>query len=258
MTNSDQISIIVPLYNSEKYIHETVMSVINQTYTNWELIIVDDCSSDNSVNIVKELMKNDNRIKLIDNINRNSGPAKARNIGIEHASGEYISFLDADDVWLKDKLQKQIAYMKSIDSLFSCTNIQEIDNNSNLISSKKRKIYNLIFNILPNFRLNTLLITNQICTSTVMLKRSILNEQLFDEDRKLVEDYHLWLRLFFSKKIEKVDRLKARYTLYRIHESNDSIDPDKQKLRAKYSRSKAILEYHNKIPRWMSYLTKAF
>ena len=138
--NSDLISIIVPLYNSEKYIHETILSVVNQTYPNWELIIIDDCSSDNSVNIVKKFMQNDKRVKLITNDVNFGSAAKPRNIGIRHAKGQYIAFLDSDDVWDKNKLQEQLEYMRSTGSTISCTDLTEIDRTGK-IHPRKNKLF---------------------------------------------------------------------------------------------------------------------
>ena len=100
------ISIITPAYNSAKYIAQTVYSVQNQTYSNWELIIVDDCSQDRTVEIVANLAANDTRIKLIQ-LAVNSGSGVARNTALNEASGNYIAFLDADDLWKPTKLQEQ-------------------------------------------------------------------------------------------------------------------------------------------------------
>ena len=105
------VSIITPMYNSENFIGETIKSVLNQTYIYWEMIIVDDASSDNSIAIVEKITNEESRIKLIKS-SIDIGPAKARNMGIELASGRYISFLDSDDLWLPEKLEKQILFMK--------------------------------------------------------------------------------------------------------------------------------------------------
>src|SRR5690606_10832622 len=100
------VSIVMPCYNAEKYITETVNSVINQTYKNWELIIVNDGSTDNSLNMIKEFAANDNRISFIDK--SNSGVSDSRNKGLEKAKGEYIAFLDADDTWELNNLEDKI------------------------------------------------------------------------------------------------------------------------------------------------------
>lgn len=114
------ISIITPSYNSKRFIKETIDSVLSQTYQNWEMIIVDDCSDDNSVNYIRNLIKNDSRIKLI-TLEKNLGAAEARNKALEVAKGRYIAFLDSDDVWYPNKLEKQIAFMQKNNYAFSFT-----------------------------------------------------------------------------------------------------------------------------------------
>ena len=104
------VSIITPCYNSEKYIKETIISVLNQTYQNWEMIITDDGSNDNSKNIINEFIKNDQRIKLFE-IN-NSGPAIARNNSIKIANGQYLAFLDSDDLWFPEFLSISLSKIK--------------------------------------------------------------------------------------------------------------------------------------------------
>jgi len=105
------VSIITPLYNAAPFIAQTIASIQAQTYQNWEQIIVDDCSTDNSVDIVRALAALDDRIKLI-TLSRNSGAAHTRNIATEAAQGKFIAFLDSDDLWHAEKLQKQIAFMQ--------------------------------------------------------------------------------------------------------------------------------------------------
>lgn len=112
---SHKISVIIPAYNAEKYISKTIESVLQQTYDNFEIIIVNDGSQDNTGAIIKEYQEKDNRIKYIEQ--ENQGETIARNVGMEHATGEYISFLDADDLWMKDALEK--LYSKMI-STFGC------------------------------------------------------------------------------------------------------------------------------------------
>ena len=124
------ISIITPVYNSEKYIERTIESVINQTYKNWEMILVDDCSTDNSESIVKKYSCNDQRIKYY-RLKENSGAGKARNLALEKAKGTYIAYLDSDDIWKKEKLEKQLKFMKSNKYAFSCTSYEKIDENDN-------------------------------------------------------------------------------------------------------------------------------
>ena len=120
-----KVSVITPMYNCEKFISETIESVLNQTYTNWEMIIIDDCSTDKSKQIVKQYIERDKRIRLIA-LNENSGAAVARNKGIEVSSGRFIAFLDGDDLWEPNKLEKQIQFMTEKNIGFSFTSYEVI------------------------------------------------------------------------------------------------------------------------------------
>ena len=110
--NTPLVSVIISLHDSEKYIEETLESVVNQTYKNWEMIVVDDYSFDSSRDIVRKLQGKDNRITLVESKANFGGPARPRNIGLGLAKGKYIAFLDSDDVWIASKLEKQIEFMK--------------------------------------------------------------------------------------------------------------------------------------------------
>lgn len=124
-----KVSIIMPNYNCEKFIVETINSVLAQTYPNWELLIVDDCSTDKSVEIIKNYCDNDARIKLFIN-EKNSGAAASRNLALREAKGKWIAFLDSDDLWLPEKLEKQIAFMVDNGYDFTFTKYRQIDENS--------------------------------------------------------------------------------------------------------------------------------
>lgn len=114
------VSIIMPAYNCADYIVESIRSVQSQTYRNWELIIADDKSTDGTVDIVRVMAEDDNRIRLLET-DRNLGPAAARNRAMDVANGNYIAFLDSDDVWYPDKLQKQLAFMEANGYSFTYT-----------------------------------------------------------------------------------------------------------------------------------------
>ena len=126
--NYKLVSIITPSYKSEKFISQTIESVLGQTYQNWEIIIVDDVSPDNSNKIIEEYSKKDSRIKLI-KLEKNSGAAVARNIAIEESKGRYIAFLDADDIWKPEKLEKQIEFMRKNNYAFTYTAYEKVDEN---------------------------------------------------------------------------------------------------------------------------------
>ncbi|MFD1609364.1 glycosyltransferase family 2 protein [Oceanobacillus luteolus] len=137
MKQQPLISVITPAYNSERFIGETIESVLNQTYTDWEMIIVDDCSSDNTREIVERYKQQDPRIQL-HVLDENSGSAVARNTAMKHAQGRYIAFLDSDDRWLPEKLEKQLEFMQKKDIAFSFTTyvrMQEDGTRTNAISN---------------------------------------------------------------------------------------------------------------------------
>jgi glycosyltransferase involved in cell wall biosynthesis len=119
----------MPAYNCARFIEEAVNSVRRQTYSNWELIIVDDCSTDNTYSVISEIALQDPRIKVLKH-DYNMGAAASRNKAIVEATGKYIAFLDSDDIWLSQKLEKQIRFMKDNRYSFSCTSYNKIDENS--------------------------------------------------------------------------------------------------------------------------------
>lgn len=124
------VSIVTPVYNSEKLISETIQSVLNQTYEDFEMILIDDCSTDDSKMVIKNYCNKDKRIKYY-KLDENSGPAVARNKGIELAIGRYICFLDSDDLWTDTKLEEQLAFMKKKDIGFSFTSYSLINEEGN-------------------------------------------------------------------------------------------------------------------------------
>jgi len=157
--NNELISIITPVYNSEKYIGETIKSVLAQTYANWEMLIADDCSTDNTASIVQQF--NDPRIKYF-RLAQNAGAAVARNEALEIAQGKYIAFLDADDMWKPEKLEKQLAFMIENTIGFSFTGYEVLMAGKNkLIKVPKKLTYS-------QFMKNTI-----IGTLTVMINQNI-------------------------------------------------------------------------------------
>ena len=124
---SELVSIITPSFNTENYIAETIQSVLNQSYQNWEMLIIDDSSTDKSIDIIKSF--NDKRIRLFIN-DSNKGAAISRNYALKEAKGKWITFLDSDDLWHHNKLEKQINFMKENNYHFSYTNYIEIDEKS--------------------------------------------------------------------------------------------------------------------------------
>ncbi|OUQ05201.1 glycosyl transferase [Erysipelatoclostridium sp. An15] len=178
----DLVSIIMPAYNAEKYIGESIESVLNQTYQNWELMIVNDCSIDNTANIIKNYADKDSRIKYFHQ-KTNSGAALARNKGIELANGKYIAFLDSDDLWKSDKLQIQISYMSLNNCDFTCTYYDKINETGESLNKiiKYEKLANY-YELLKNCPGN----------STVIYDASKLGK-IYAKNIKRRNDYILWL-----------------------------------------------------------------
>ena len=129
----DLVSIITPVYNSENFIADTIESVLNQTYSNWEMILIDDCSKDNSAEIIKKYVKLDRRLKY-KRLEQNGGAAVARNNAIKYANGKYLAFLDSDDLWKANKLERQISFMQKNDIAFSFTSYEVIKEDGTFIN----------------------------------------------------------------------------------------------------------------------------
>jgi len=143
--NNNLVSIITPVYNAEKFISESIESVLNQTYNNWEMILVDDCSSDKSSEIINKYAEKDDRIKYI-KLDINSGAAVARNTAIEASKGRYIAFLDSDDLWKPKKLERQLNFMKDNDVAFSFTGYDIIDEYGNEMNKSVQVPYKIDYN----------------------------------------------------------------------------------------------------------------
>lgn len=135
--NNDLVSIITPSFNTANYVIEAINSVVAQTYPYWEMIIVDDCSSDNSVEIVRAYIQKNKeyRIRLFVN-SSNSGAAISRNIALKEAKGRWIAFLDSDDIWLPNKLENQIKFMEKNQYFFSYTEYEQIEDNSDISNAR--------------------------------------------------------------------------------------------------------------------------
>ncbi|MDI9412040.1 MAG: glycosyltransferase family 2 protein [Bacillota bacterium] len=176
------VSIIMPAYNCEDFIGITLDSVINQTYQNWEVIVVDDCSTDNTAKLVQEYVKKDNRIKY-HKLDKNSGAAVARNKAVDLVNGKYMAFLDSDDVWFPEKLTKQIGYMEENAYTFTCTSYTKIDEEGEYlgrtIGVRKQSDYNDILKKNPG-------------NSTVIYNAEEIGKVKIPNIRKR-NDYVMWL-----------------------------------------------------------------
>jgi len=184
------ISIITPTYNCGEYIAKTIESVIAQTYQKWEMIIVDDCSSDNTREIVETYIKNESRIKYYC-LENNSGAAVARTKAMELAEGQYMAFLDSDDIWMKNKLQLQLQFMKDKQHPFSCTAYEQIDEDGHKMDK--------IIKTIEKVDYNRLLLDCPVGNSTVMYDVSVMGKFKVPDIRKRNDDA-LWLQMLKKEK----------------------------------------------------------
>ena len=188
---SELVSIIVPVYNAAGYIEETINSVIEQTYTRWELILVDDCSTDDSYDLIKKKIAEFERTKAYDGQSivllknpQNSGAAKTRNNGVDAAKGRFIAFLDADDLWHPDKLQNEILFMKKYDASFVFTGYEFGDENARPTGR--------VVHVPKKLDYNAALSRTVIFTSTVLIDTDIIDKQLCHMPEVGSEDTATW------------------------------------------------------------------
>ena len=199
-TGDRLISVIVPVYNAGKYIEETIHMVEKQTYKEWELILVDDCSADNSRKLIKDRIaaRKDGKIRLIEK-ETNEGAAMARNTGMDAARGRYIAFLDADDVWMADKLQKELAFMEEKQAAFVCTAYE--------FGDEKARGTGKIVHVPETLTYKKALSRTVIFTTTVLLDTSKTGRELIHMPQVKSEDTALWWKL-----------LRSGYTAYGLDE----------------------------------------
>lgn len=184
MTN-DKVSIITPCYNGKRFLAETIESVLAQTYTNWEMIIVDDGSTDGSADLIKEYVNRDSRIQYIKQ--ENGGSASARNTGISAASGRYFAFLDADDIWLPDFLTKQLLFMEEKNAVCVCCSYKHIDENSQPIGHPTIAK--------PVVSVHDMQFTNRIGCLTAVYDSKKYGKRYFNTDYKFRDDYDFWYKV---------------------------------------------------------------
>lgn len=211
------VSIIMPAYKAEKTISDSIESVLAQTYQNFELIVIDDCSPDNTRDIVNQFATSDNRVKLISKLN-NEGVSAARNTGLDHAVGDYVAFLDSDDKWKEDKLGRQLdIFNKNMDIDVIYSSYYRFNNDG---------IINLV-KVPRELDKNSLLKGNCIGNLT-----SIYNFKKYPNIRQKKighEDYLFWLEMFNSSKDVKGFGIEEPLAYYRVAEDGQSISGNKLK-----------------------------
>lgn len=241
------VSVIIPAYNRERTIKAAVKSVLNQTFTNIEVIVVDDCSSDNTCSVLNDI--DDDRLRVI-RLEKNSGACAARNEGIKESKGVYIAFQDSDDVWHSDKLEKQIAALK-----YSNADICFCAFNKKNINSENTSIYPVLnegiisYSILASY--------SQASTQTIISKRNIFDQELFDPQLPRLQDFDWMIR---SAKKNKVTFVAE--PLVDVYVQNDSISTSNKKLIDayrmiinKYPETK--VDFPEIYNRWIEWYAKA-
>ncbi|WP_137170446.1 glycosyltransferase [Marinomonas sp. FW-1] len=203
------VSIITPSYNSAHFISETIISVLNQSYTDWEMIVVDDFSNDTSVSVIQSFINKDGRIKLIQ-LSENSGAAIARNTAIKVASGRYIAFLDSDDLWMPDKLEKQVSFMKANEYPFCYAAYDKIDENGQFFGH---------VGVPDKVSYSDLLKTCSIGCLTAMYDTDYFSKVYMPTSTKR-EDFATWLKLL--KKTGYAYGLNESLARYRVYQNQTS------------------------------------
>lgn len=224
------ISIVIPLFNGERFIAQTLESVLAQTYRNIEVIVVDDASTDKGCEIVRHYSTEDSRLRLLLCETNFGGPARPRNIGIEASQGEFIAFVDADDVWKPHKLQTQLDFLihnPDIDMVHSPAEI--IDEHGNISPSRKQRFLSLLLRLMSPK--NAIIYGNFININTLMVRQPLINR--FIEEKRLVaiEDwmFHI-LNLHDGLKAATVEEALIYYRVHSASISNRHSDKSYRKI----------------------------
>ncbi len=221
MIENPEISVIMPVFNSSKYLKEAIKSILNQSFKNFEFIILNDNSTDESLKIIKEFQLIDKRIVLI-NKTENFGPSLLRNEGIEIAKAEFIAFMDADDVAFSHRFIKQIEILKNNNDIGLCGSWFKLFGEN--IEDQIIKHYEFHDDLKINFLLEC-----YIGNPTVMFKKSLLKDLRFKNEFRVMGDYELWARFIHTTKFYNIQQVLLDY---RWHQSNitKTTNVDRQKI----------------------------
>jgi teichuronic acid biosynthesis glycosyltransferase TuaG len=196
-------SIILPYYKKRIFIEDCIKSILKQTFKKFEILIIYDDEDKKDLSFIKQLIRLDKRIKLIIN-KKNLGAGESRNIGIKSSKGEYICFLDADDFWKKNKLDKQISFMKKNNYFISHTSYEIVDENKKIIGFRKARMFSNYKELLPSC---------DIGLSTVIIKKKIFQNGFKFANLKTKEDFVLWLEVLKNGfKIYSLDKNLTTWT----------------------------------------------
>lgn len=220
MNNSPLVSVIIPVYNAERFVESAVRSIMNQTYTNLEILVTDDCSTDGSFEILQRLAAEDSRITLYRN-ESNLKIVRTLNSLVAAASGKYIARMDADDISLPKRIEKQVAFLESNPDYALCgTNAWHIDESGRRIGKS----------VLPlSFEDNKFFLQfySTFYHPTVMLRSEIYKQNLYDENFLYAEDYELWAKLVFAENAKGAN-IKEKLLKYRIFKNQSSEEHRKE------------------------------
>lgn len=216
--NQLKVSIITPTFNDAGFVLDTLKSILNQTHSNIELIVIDDCSTDNTVELIKSL--DDSRIVLLQN-ERNSGAAFSRNKGIKNATGDYIAFLDGDDLWYPTKIAEQLSFMLKEDIAFSCTGYRLVNSDCDSLG--------IFYKAPKKVTHRKFLRTNYVGCLTVMYKRSIYPDLSIPTTIAKRNDYAMWLLLSEKTPCFYYDKILSLY-----RKRSNSISSDHKQSLVKY------------------------
>lgn len=253
MKNKPKVSVIIPVYNGAKNLKETIESILNQTFKDFEVIVIDDCSTDNSREIVTKYFGS--KVKLIVHQKNMGGPAPTKNTGINEAKGEYLAFTDHDDIWFPTKLEKQIAVLEEDkEAVANFTNgyILNNDTGENIaqrwgkINEKPERKETLEKLLNQNFILST--------TSALIRKSVIAKIGGFDDKMKLADDYEMWLRLANTGRLTFIFEplFQWRYHLTSLSHNEEKHLTDLIYIYEKFRKSVKDKEYDDIIQRKLS------
>ena len=219
------ISVVMPAYNAGQYIERTILSLMQQTYKSWELIVVDDCSTDKTCDLVSRIARDDHRIRLVRLEKNFGGPAGPRNVGVREARYDLVAFLDSDDIWHPQKLEKQVELLESPDEFFVCSSMIDFEDDSTIEFPEIGKVsVDTIGFMAQSFRA-------KIPTSSVLVSKRLVSKFSFEESPKYkaVEDFHCWLRILNSG----ITCKKIREPLLYYRKSEGQISGSKLKMMKK-------------------------
>lgn len=206
------ISVVMPAYNTEKTIDQAIQSVIDQTYKNLELIIIDDCSSDETVKRINAFVCKDSRLRLLQN-EKNTGVAMSRNRGVEEASGEWIAFLDSDDIWMPEKLEKQYKRLLSTPGCSICFT-------GSAFMNEQGAYYHYKLSVPCQLTYYDLLKQNLISCSSVLVKKETVKKFPMKNDSMIHEDLVTWLKIL--KDGSCAVGINEPLLIYRLHKNSKS------------------------------------